>query len=185
MFEQSKLGERFKKRNFNSFEVNDDNRNAYQMSKKYVEEFEKFKETGRGLLFFGNYGTGKTHLAAAVLQNVIKKGYTGVFMSVPELISKIRASWSNDENEGDMIDIISETDLVVMDDLGAENTKDWVKERLFVILNRRYEAMLPTIFTTNCNMEELKRKTGGRIHSRLMEMCKGIKLIGDDYREKI
>lgn len=184
MFKQSKLGERFKKRNFNSFKVNDDNKKAYQMSKKYVDEFEKFKEEGRGILFFGNYGTGKTHLAAAILQEVIAEGYTGIFMSVPELISKIRASWSNETNEGDMIDIISEADLVVMDDLGAENTKDWIKERLFVIINRRYEAMLPTIFTTNCNMEELNHKAGGRIHSRLMEMCKGVKLTGDDYREK-
>mgnify|MGYP000385529119 CR=1 FL=1 len=183
MFEQSKLGKRFKERNFENFKLDSNTKEPYNTSKQYASDFQKFKEKGKGILYFGNYGTGKTHLAAAILQDVIGQGHTGVFMSVPELISKIRASWSNETNEGDMIDIISEADLVVMDDLGAENTKDWVRERLFVIINRRYEAMLPTIFTTNCNMKELRQKVGGRIHSRLMEMCKGIKLTGDDYRK--
>lgn len=182
-FEQSNLGKRFKQRTFENFKVNNDNRNAYRKSREFVLHFEDRLKDGRGIIFFGDYGTGKTHLAAAILQDAIKQEHTGVFVSVPDLIAKIRKSWNGEGNESDLIDTLIKADLVVMDDLGAENTKDWIVERLFVIINSRYERMLPTIFTTNCNFQELKQKVGGRIESRIYEMCEGISLTGKDFRK--
>jgi len=182
-FEQSRLGKRFRERTFENFKVNDSNRSAYRKSTEFASNFENQLDNGKGIIFIGNFGTGKTHLAASILQEVIKQEYTGVFVSIPDLIAKIRKSWDGDGNESDLIDALVEADLVVMDDLGAENTKDWVRERLFVIINSRYERMLPTIFTTNCSFAELRRKVGGRIESRICEICEGITLVDDDYRK--
>jgi len=182
-FEQSRLGKRFRERTFENFKVNDSNRSAYRKSRAFSLHFEDKLNSGKGIIFIGNFGTGKTHLAASILQEVIKKEHTGIFVSIPDLIAKIRKSWDGDGNESDLIDALVEADLVVMDDLGAENTKDWVRERLFVIINSRYERMLPTIFTTNCSFAELRRKVGGRIESRICEMCEGITLVDDDYRK--
>jgi DNA replication protein DnaC len=182
-FEQSNLGKRFKQRTFENFKVDNDNRNAYRKSREFALHFEDRLENGRGIIFFGDNGTGKTHLAAAILQDAIQQEHTGVFVSVPDLIAKIRKSWNSEDNESDLIDTLIKADVVVMDDLGAENTKAWIVERLFVIINARYERMLPVIFTSNCNFQELKQKVGGRIESRIYEMCEGISLTGEDFRK--
>ncbi len=182
-FSQSRLSKRFMRRTFDNFKLDNKNKKAYETCVSYANDFSDKMKNGEGLLLVGDFGTGKTHLAAAILQEVISQDHTGVFISIPDLITKIRNTWDTEENEWDLITALTEADLVVLDDIGAENTKDWVRERLFVIINSRYEKMLPTIFTTNCSVKDLKNKLGGRIESRINEMCKGVMLVGEDYRK--
>jgi DNA replication protein DnaC len=74
--------------------------------------------------------------------------------------------------------------LLVLDDLGSERVTDWVREQIFLIINSRYEEMLPTVVTTNDTLEELEKHVGQRIISRLMETCQGLILDGEDFRKE-
>mgnify|MGYP006423259887 CR=1 FL=1 len=185
-FNQCKLGKRFYKRDFGTFEVNDENKTAYKTAINYSKTFENRIKDGKGIIYSGRYGTGKTHLAAAILKKIIEQGYSGLFISTPTLISKFKQSWdkNNELKEHELINSMQEVDLLLLDDLGSENPKGWIRERLFTIINSRYEKMLPTVITTNCDLGEISEQLGGRIESRIYEMCKGVRLNGKDYRQK-
>jgi DNA replication protein DnaC len=114
-----------------------------------------------------------------------EKYVAGAFVVVPELLAKIRASFkSTDETPDDIIRTAKKAPLLVLDDLGAENSTDWVLEQLFLVINHRYEYMLPTIITTNCNGRELEQRIGRRILSRIAEMTDPIQIKAADYRMK-
>ncbi|MGQ9826036.1 MAG: ATP-binding protein, partial [Desulfotomaculales bacterium] len=84
------------------------------------------------------------------------------------------------------LELLKTLELVVLDELGAEKSSEWVTERLYVIINARYNEMLPTIITSNLEMEELEALPGWeRIVSRLFEMCHLVKVDGKDYRREV
>ncbi|HPB29829.1 MAG TPA: ATP-binding protein [Candidatus Sumerlaeota bacterium] len=143
----------------------------------YVNAFSPRPTDGslmKGLMFMGGVGCGKTHLAIGILHDIIRKGYTGYYCNVVDLFMKMRDTYRGDVNydEMDIIDRAVAPDLLVLDDIGAENTSDWSLDRLYNIINRRYENNRPIIVTTNyLNQEELAEQVGRRIVSRLCEMC--------------
>jgi DNA replication protein DnaC len=158
-------------------------------------------EEGLGLLFTGDNGVGKTHLAVAVLHELSRqKGARGQFWDFQELLREIRNSY-NPETKATELEVLApvvETDLLVLDDLGAWKMTDWMNDTLFYILNSRYLAKRSTIITTNYQdvdreaalaADHLRRKEflveriGQRLRSRLMEMCLVIKVEGTDYRQ--
>ncbi len=126
-----------------------------------------------GLIMRGGVGSGKTHVAVAILKEVLGKGYFGVFWNFNDLLSHLRASYNRDavESEDRVLAPLDRADLLVLDDLGTESVSDWVRDRLYLIINRRYESGAPTIITTNCEEAELEARVGPRIVSRLCEMC--------------
>jgi len=142
---------------------------------------------------FGSYGTGKTHLAVAILHELIERDINGLFVTVPELLNEIRKDFNVDKEskKSELLESIKTAEFLILDDLGAEKTSDWVREQLFMIINARYENMLPTIITTNIKLlpandkdiDNLESKVGARTVSRIIEMCNGIMLNGDDYRK--
>ena len=144
---------------------------------------ENFPVIDRGLLFLGPHGIGKTHLAASILKAVIQKtGARGVFWEVPKLLRKIRDTYNPvvRTTEIQVIQPVMEAELLVLDELGAEKTSEWVDETMTLIINTRYSERRPTIFTTNYPDVEpdtrslsdtLLERVGSRIHSRLHEMC--------------
>ncbi|MCA1719509.1 MAG: hypothetical protein LC781_22695 [Actinobacteria bacterium] len=81
------------------------------------------------------------------------------------------------------MDAVKNAELLVLDDLGSENATEWVRERIFVIVNHRYRAKLPTVFTSNIGPKDLAAQLGGRTASRIISMCDWISLEGEDYRE--
>ena len=142
----------------------------------------------RGLLLMGEVGCGKTHLAAAAANRVLDQGGEAQFLVVPEFLDKLRFSYRR-ENEGlDEAEIISRAynvPLLILDDLGAHNYSDWVCNKLFTIINHRYNRNLPCIITTNLSLLELGEKIGRRSTSRIVELCRiyEIKLPeGKDHR---
>ncbi len=139
----------------------------------------------RGLLLEGPVGCGKTHLAAAVVNEVLAGGSEALFLVVPEFLDQLRASYRR-ENEGasesEIIYRAYRTPLLVLDDLGAHNYTEWVANKLFTILNHRYNAELPVIVTTNMALEELDQRLGERTTSRLCEMCQLCPLHAADNR---
>lgn len=153
----------------------------------YAKDFNP--ESGN-LLFVGNYGVGKSHLAVAITKQIMTKGFTCLFLSVPKLLTKIRQTYSGGTNfkEADILDLIADVDLFVLDDLGTEytNVKDsadnWTHTKLFEVLDGR--SGKPTIYTTNLTGKQLKEKVNDRNLSRIMDGTEVIEMDGPDYRKR-
>jgi DNA replication protein DnaC len=151
------------------------------------------REQGRGLLLDGQPGVGKTHLAVAVLKQVIQtSGARGLFYDTRDLLRVIRSTYdpSIRTTELDILRPVMTADLLVLDDLGAEKTSEWVEETLNLIVNTRYNERRLTIFTSNyldipddTDPNSLLFRIGFRMRSRLHEMCEFIEMDGADYRE--
>jgi DNA replication protein DnaC len=153
---------------------------------------EAFPAVGTGLFLEGQPGVGKTHLAVAVLKQVIQTaGARGLFYDTRDLLRIIRSTYdpSIRTTELEILRPVMSADLLVLDDLGAEKTSEWVEETMNLIVNTRYNERRPTVFTTNYeelpddnDPEGLKSRIGFRIHSRLYEMCDFLEFDGADYR---
>jgi DNA replication protein DnaC len=137
-----------------------------------------------GWLFIaGGYGCGKTHLAAAVANYVMThQRLYPLFCVVPDLLDHLRAAFAPDQ--GATYDVrfqaIRGADLLILDDLGTENTTPWAKEKLFQIVNVRYNERRPTIFTSNRNMDEFDDRIASRLSDGLI--CQGVVITAGDYR---
>ena len=158
-------------------------------------------DEGLGLLFSGDNGVGKTHLAVGVLRELVEtKGARGQFWDFHELIREIKSSYDPETKttELQVLEPVVETDVLLLDDLGAWKMTDWMNDTLFYILNSRYMAKRSTIITTNFEdadkekvlaADHLRRKEylveriGQRLRSRLMEMCVVVPLTGADWRQ--
>ena len=157
---------------------------AAERVESYLKNWEENRESGRGLYLCGGVGTGKTHLAVAVMNEMMRKQIPALFVTVPELLDNLREVYMvPGRNLDEWMDTVKNADLLVLDDLGAEKTTAWVQERIFVIVNHRYREALPTIFTSNIGPRDLATQLGERTASRIVAMTEGIELEGDDYRE--
>lgn len=184
----ARLRRKFRKRTFANFQVAPGNRIAYQAARDYAENFTSYRQMGRSLVFLGDVGRGKTHLAASILQEVLRQGFDGIFVVVIELLNEIRDSYENkDKRERDLLGVVKETDLLILDDLAAaERFTEWEKGKLYEIINARYEDENPIIITTNRTISWIEERLGEKVVGRLLEMCGDIlPLDGEDYRERI
>lgn len=160
--------------------------NAKRRLMEYASKFDK--QSSSNLLLVGNYGTGKSHLAVAVTKELMNKGFTCLFLSVPKLLTKIKQTYSGNTsfNEADILNLIESVDLFVLDDLGTEYTNlnkendNWTHTKLFEVLDSR--SGKPTIYTTNLSSDELKQKVNARNLSRIMDGTEVIQMNGPDYR---
>jgi len=140
---------------------------------------------GENLILYGpDYGTGKTHLAAAVLNRWISEGGTGRFCEVPTLLRRLRATFSPDarESEAKVFADIQSTGLLVLDDLGKEKWSPWVEMTLYDVVNHRYVRELPMVITTNLAPGQLGEAIGLACLSRLSERGTFVHMKGEDYR---
>lgn len=128
-------------------------------------------------------GTGKSHLARAILLEMIQKHkISGLTVTVPNLMDDLRPGADEDRRE-EKLQTLKNIPLLVLDDLGAQKTTDWVTERIFVIINARYDELLPTIITSNVYLEELRKTPGwDRIVDRIAEMARPVEVVGKNYR---
>lgn len=187
--EQAHIPSRFLAKSFETFKTSRKVKlkNIIQMAEAYVDAFNFKSAPPPGLILEGAVGSGKTHVAVGILKGVIVKGYSGLFYNMPDLLSDIRATYDQTLplTEGELLEIVNKPDLLVLDDLGSEAARDWVNDRLYLIINRRYESNRPVLVTTNSTLEELEKKLGPRIVSRLCEMCEHFaRFPEEDYRKK-
>lgn len=165
---------------------NDDgtNEKISAVARKYVENFKEMREKGKGLLFFGNVGTGKTFIAAAIANALIDKGYSCLVTNFARLVNTIQGMYAGKQ---EYIDSLNSFDLLIIDDLAAERDTEYMSEVVQNIVDNRYRAGLPLIVTTNLTSEELKNPDDikkQRTYSRLLGMCVPLHVEGADRRKE-
>jgi len=148
----------------------------------------------------GPQGVGKTHLAVGIIKQLMKlKSIPCLFRTFPELLKEIQNSYNpvSQSSELSLLAPVLETEVLVLDELGAQNPSSWVQDEVAYVLNYRYNDNKVTILTTNFKDEEerkekkvgiadsLTERIGVRMRSRLYEMCKTIKMNGNDFRRVV
>ena len=154
------------------------------IAKKYAEHFEEMREKGKGIIFYGTVGTGKSHLAACIANEVIDKDFTALMTNFATVINILQSSFDGRQR---YIDSLNRFDLLVIDDLGTERQSEYMQEQVFNIIDSRYRSGLPFIITTNLPPEELKKTTdigNGRIYDRILERCHPVAIQGQSYRRQ-
>lgn len=145
----------------------------------------QFARSLQGWLFLiGPYGCGKTHLAAAIANLVVSLGVPTLFLTVPDLLDWLRASFaSSDATFEERLDEIRNVRLLVLDDLGTQNATPWAEEKLYQIINHRYIHRLPLVVTTNLSLQEID----GRIASRLQDpdLVTLVEINAPDFRSPV
>ncbi len=185
--EKSGLSKRLKRHTFASFKpyVSQGAARAFEKVEEYLASWDDNREEGRGLYLCGGVGVGKTHLAVAVMSELIRRRRVpSLFVTVPEFLDNLRGAYNDPGRDLDeWMDAVKNADFLVLDDLGAEKPTEWVRERIFVLVNHRYREQLPTVFTSNTGPKDLADQLGERTASRIIAMCDWIALEGEDYRE--
>lgn len=164
--------------------AHDDHANEYisAIARNYVENFPEMKEHGKGLVFFGPVGTGKTFTAACIANALIDKGRPCMVTNFARLVNTVTGMF---EGKQEYIDSLNRFHLLVIDDLAAERNTEYMNEIVFNIIDSRYRAGLPMIITTNLLANELKNPADmakKRIYSRLFDMCLMVEVKGEDRR---
>jgi DNA replication protein DnaC len=151
-------------------------RRAYELCMRYAEE-----PTG-WLLITGAYGCGKTHLAAAIANAAIERGQAALFLNAPDLLDHLRATFSpeSEVSYDELFERLRNAPVLVLDDLGAQSSSSWAQEKLFQLLNHRYNLRLPTVITTNQRVEEMEP----RLRSRLQDinLVTPLRITAPDFR---
>jgi DNA replication protein DnaC len=157
--------------------------------RSYVRDVGERLDAGKGIWFTGDVGTGKTTLAMLISKAAMEADRTVAIYSLPRLLTMLRETYADGSRYSlsDLIDRLCAVDLLHVDDLGAEQSTDWVLEQLYTIVNTRYEDGRALVLTTNLvgadDAEALVRQIGARTVSRIYEICgEPLPLFGTDHR---
>ena len=149
---------------------------------RYAEKFDEFKAHGKGLLLFGNVGTGKTYYAACIANHLIDRGLRVKMTNFARMTNHLQGMW---EGKNEYIDELCAYPLIIIDDLGAERKSEFMQEMIFNIIDSRYRTGLPFIITTNLTKEQLTKPDDisyARIYDRILERCFPVKVEGESRR---
>ncbi|MCI0413785.1 ATP-binding protein [bacterium] len=170
---------------------------AKTMAQNFAADYPMIEEDypEGGLLFSGNSGTGKTHLAVSVVKTLLKKGIRCLFVDFHDLLAEIRSSYDelSQTSELQILRPVLTSEVLVLDDLGSQRMTEWMQDTVFHIVNLRYQQKKMLLTTTNLAIEpakssaqeSLRERLGYKVVSRLYEMCTFIELDGPDYRKEI
>lgn len=150
---------------------------AYTLARRYAAEPEGW------LVFMGGMGVGKTHLAAAIANQAINQKFRVLFMIVPDLLDHLRSSFAptSAKSYDELFDAIRSCPLLVLDDLGTESTTPWAQEKLYQLINHRYNYRLPTVITTNRPLDRLDDRISSRMQDKAMVEI--VRVDAADYRK--
>ena len=213
LLEQARIPRRYEHCAFENFVIRKDRATgqanpSLAAARLYAERFVDEYPTDFGLLFLGPTGAGKTHLAVAVLRElVLRKGVECLFYDFRDLLKEIQDSYNpvSQTSELRVLQPVLDVEVLVLDELAAINPSDWVKETLAHIINSRYNQKKVTLITTTLpfaetvgrtgvhkpsgeevpNVERSLGQLGVTLRSRLYEMCKLVEMHSDDYRKAI
>ncbi|HEU4433267.1 MAG TPA: ATP-binding protein [Pyrinomonadaceae bacterium] len=187
----ARIPRRYEKCSFGTFdsEPGTSQGNAVFHAHKFAD---KYPAVDRGLLFMGPAGVGKTHLAVSILKHLIDKGFSGLFYEFGSLLKEIQDSYNpiSKSSELKVLSPVYQSEILVLDELGATVPTEWVRDTMYQIINKRYNDNKVTIFTTNYLDNDpdknklLEERITYRLRSRLFEMCTNVVIEGRDYRTR-
>lgn len=191
---KSGIKKRYLSRTIDSFSVTAENKRSFEVATDYIKNFREYFTQGKGLYLEGPCGTGKTHLAIAIALAIINTGVPVICKTSIDILGDIKRCYerNSEVTEEEVLEAYKTVDLLIIDDLGKEQVTEWSVPVLYSILNERYEALLPTIITTNYNTTALAEKlsvrgdteTATAIISRFVESSKRVTMAWADYRRK-
>jgi DNA replication protein DnaC len=191
----AEIPERYRVCNFENF--NELNATLVHAKNRALEFVDAYPAVDAGLLLLGPSGRGKTHLACAILSELVRtKGAAGLYVDFSDLLMKIQTSFrpDADASKESILQPYADVELLVLDELGASKPHPWVLDVLYNLLNTRYNRRRVTIVTSNFEDEpdrdagerdRLEDRIGARIRSRLSEMCLQVPMRGYDYRRQV
>jgi DNA replication protein DnaC len=172
----------YKRRTDLSAEQQDNMDAAYRLA------FDFAKNPEGWLVFMGETGCGKTHLASAIVNFRYESGKPALFVVVPDFLDHLRSAFSPDSKVSydQLFESVKSAALLVLDDFGEQSTNSWVKEKLYQLINYRYNNRLPTVITTRYSLDEIMEKVDESISSRLMDrqMSVTFNIMAPDYRNE-
>ena len=154
----------------------------YEFTNQYANTFNPKADS---LLMFGRTGLGKTHLSLAIANTVLEKGYSVIYDSVINILRNIEREHFSREHSSEMIDLIMDTDLLILDDLGTEYETQFYNATIYNIVNTRLNSSKPTIISTNLDFAGINSKYGERVVSRIVAAYTCLEFQGDDVRLQI
>lgn len=199
-FEKSNLSQQLRNQSFKTFNISlysteidpqhgispqDSMRRNLDVCQAFIRDFE---HTEKNLLFWGESGLGKTFLSTCIAKELIKKGYSVIYETTYQIVSLLEDY--KFKRSPDMVELknqterLYESDLLILDDLGAEFSTAYTNAALFDILNSRLITNKKTIINTNLNMKELSERYSERVISRIVGSYQALQFIGEDLRLK-
>ena len=182
--EESAIPLRFIGRTFENFNaVTEPQRAALNVTKSFADNFESHLKRGTGLILSGLPGTGKSHLAGAVLQSIMPR-HCGLYTTCMGVIRAVRGTWrkESERSETDVLNLFGGVPLLVLDEIGVQYGTDGEQTILFDVLDKRYRDMKPTILLTNQNLAGFKQFVGERSADRMVESCRWVSFDWASYR---
>lgn len=186
-----RLPQRYTDCHFNNYKPQNPSQDrAFRFASRLTMDF---PAVDQGILLSGSVGVGKTHLAVSILKGLTERGFTCLFYEFGSLLKEIQDSYNSNTKTSELgvLAPVFNSEVLVLDELGASKPTDWVRDTMAHIINTRYNDRKLTIFTSNYaderkndREETLEDRIGVRLRSRLFEMCKTITISGDDYRRK-
>lgn len=184
--ESARIPARFVGRNFENFiATTSPQRHALTVARDFAESFPGHARRGSGLIFAGMPGTGKSHIAAAVLQTVLSRDVR--YLTCMDLIRVVRDTWRRDSerSETQVLAYLEKLDLLVIDEVGAQYGTEGEQTILFDVLDRRYREVKPTILITNQDREGFGKFIGERTFDRLKETCRWVPFDWPSHRPTV
>lgn len=191
LLEKLRIPKRFRDCHLQNYKYsNESQRDAYKFASELAYNYPAVE---RGVLLMGSVGVGKTHLAVSIIKSLTEKGFSCLFSEFGLLLKEIQDSYNqvSKTSELKVLAPVFNTEILVLDEIGASKPTDWVRDTMAHIINTRYNDKKLTIFTTNyldkrSGQEEiLEERIGVRLRSRLYEMCRTVNINGEDFRKKI
>ena len=154
-------------------------RQAYNLAVEFARSPEGW------LVFHGLNGCGKTHLAAAIANYVLAQGKPVLFVVVPDLLDHLRSTFSPDSriSYDELFEKLKETPLLVLDDFGEQSTTPWAQEKLYQLINYRYNARLPMVVTTCLSLDEIETRISSRMVDPMISLV--FNITAPDYRGNV
>lgn len=175
---------RFRGRTLASFKAESPEQiKALRVATSYVANWPESCSKGNWLVFSGLPGTGKSHLAIAILQ-ALMPAHVGRYMTCLELIQNIRATWRKDsiQSETEFLEYLTRLPLLVVDEIGVQYGTESEQHHLFDVLDRRYREMRPTILLTNQDKDGFRAFVGDRVYDRMTECARWVPFTWPSYR---
>lgn len=172
MIDEALIPPRFIGRSFDNFNAaSAGHEKALDVAKRYAESFDDNAKRGAGLIFSGLPGTGKSHLAAAVMQAIMPT-HQALYMTCMGMIRAVRGTWrrESETSETEMLSRFGKVPLLVLDEVGVQYGTDGEQTIIFEVMDRRYRDMQPTILLTNQNAKGFSEFVGERVYDRLREV---------------